>query len=115
MALASDVLSPGEKAQIEAWPRSMQLERFLMFWSRKESLLKATGRGLTIPLPTLDLSSSRQGIGAWNIVTPDPDTSGIWATVSLNIGPGYVAALTVQGSGAEIHWRSWSPVMSESP
>jgi 4'-phosphopantetheinyl transferase len=82
--LSRRVLAPSERIDSEA--------EFLTYWCRKESVVKATGEGLRVPLPEV-------------IVTP-PDRppallsyrgNAVPATMcDLEVGyPGYTAALTV--------------------
>lgn len=58
------------------------LHAFYRFWTAKESILKADGRGLGIPLQSIDLSASM-------IVTLDNTT---WAVHELPLFDGYACA-----------------------
>ena len=61
---------------------SSPLHAFYRFWTAKESILKADGRGLGIPLQSIDLSQS-------TIVTLDNTT---WAVHELPLFDGYACA-----------------------
>lgn len=50
LALAPDVFSAGELAQLEALPASERPDRALSLWTLKEAYLKARGLGLSLPL-----------------------------------------------------------------
>ncbi|HEV2478482.1 MAG TPA: 4'-phosphopantetheinyl transferase superfamily protein [Puia sp.] len=67
------------------------LQAFYRFWTGKESILKADGRGLGIPLQSIDLSHSM-------IVTLDNTT---WAVHELPLFDGYACA--------------WSTIHSDPP
>jgi|SRR6185312_16096975 len=58
------------------------LHAFYRFWTAKESILKADGRGLGIPLQSIDLSGSM-------VVTLDDTT---WAVHELPLFDGYACA-----------------------
>ncbi|MDF9557574.1 4'-phosphopantetheinyl transferase Sfp [Bacillus tropicus] len=48
MKLAEGVLTGIEKAQVMKLPNEQKIEGFLTYWTRKEAVLKATGKGLMI-------------------------------------------------------------------
>jgi 4'-phosphopantetheinyl transferase len=50
LELADQVFSREEAAALHALPADRQTERFLQYWTLKESYLKACGAGLSIPL-----------------------------------------------------------------
>ncbi|MFP5390434.1 MAG: 4'-phosphopantetheinyl transferase family protein, partial [Gammaproteobacteria bacterium] len=63
--IADSYFSAGEMHQLRALPASLQGERFLDFWTLKESYIKARGEGLSLPLDQFcfDLSeAARIGI-----------------------------------------------------
>jgi 4'-phosphopantetheinyl transferase len=64
------------------WQAPSPLHAFYRFWTAKESILKADGRGLGIPLQSIDLSHSM-------IVTLDKNT---WAVHELPLFDGYACA-----------------------
>ncbi|MGW9309671.1 4'-phosphopantetheinyl transferase family protein [Saccharomonospora azurea] len=82
---------------------------FFTFWTRKEALMKATGRGLRIPLQSLTLSSA--DAPARLLVSDDaslsPETTKL---ADLDAGPGYRAAVAVLTSEEiDITERWWHP------
>jgi 4'-phosphopantetheinyl transferase len=95
--LAERFLSAREKASLYGLPRDQAQARFYMLWTRKEALLKAMGVGLSAPLDhfsVLGLPESAE------VVLSLPTDRGIpqrWSLHRLRAGPGYEAALAVEG------------------
>ena len=56
--LAHQILTPAELTHWQALPASQQKIELLRYWCRKESLLKATGRGLRFPPRDVTTGSS---------------------------------------------------------
>ncbi|HVU95563.1 MAG TPA: 4'-phosphopantetheinyl transferase superfamily protein [Puia sp.] len=73
---------------------------FYRFWTAKESLIKADGRGLGIPLLELDVTEYRP-------ITLD---GAIWTFRPLSWFPGYAAHLTTEEPNPEIRFRELDPV-----
>ena len=82
--LAAHALGPGEKA---AGPAD-----FFVYWTRKESAVKATGDGLSVALSGVRVSRPDQPAALLDYAT----RPGLMATMrDLSPGDGYAAALTV--------------------
>jgi 4'-phosphopantetheinyl transferase len=73
---------------------------FYRFWTAKESLIKADGRGLGIPLLELDVTE----------YNPTPLDGAVWSFQSLSFFPGYAAHLTTEESNPDIRFRELPPV-----
>lgn len=54
------VLTPAERAAIEALPRSRRAGACLTYWTRKEAVLKATGEGLNTPMTDFTVSGPEE-------------------------------------------------------
>jgi 4'-phosphopantetheinyl transferase len=68
---------------------------FYRFWTAKESLIKADGRGLGIPLLDLDVSDYR----------PIPLDGITWTFQALHYFPGYAGHLTTEDPNPEIRFH----------
>ncbi|SCG66352.1 peroxidase-related enzyme [Micromonospora siamensis] len=71
-----------------------RLEAFLRSWTRKESVLKATGDGLLIPMSHLTVGSRQEPTRLVRFVDR-PDLVETAQIVDLHPGSGYVGAVTV--------------------
>lgn len=92
-----------EVAAQRAAPDGNQL--FLRHWTRKEAVIKAVGRGLSMPLNTFDISTIDKG----QIVRIDePGGEQRWHVQDLNPAEGYLAALACSGPIEDVRWRDWT-------
>jgi len=106
-SLARRFFSRGEADALQALSGDRQLRSFFRCWTRKESLVKAVGDGLGIPLNAFEAGLQEKGE---IVVYPTPaDQQTCWTVSDISTFPGYAAALTVAGSGLQIEhgvWRS---------
>lgn len=56
-SVTGHVLTPTERRCLAGSPEDGRRERFFRYWTRKESVLKATGDGLRVPLQNLTMSA----------------------------------------------------------
>lgn len=83
--------TPDDQAHIRAAadPQAM----FYTFWTRKESLFKATGQGLTNDFMAISVSK-----GVHRASAGLPEEPGTWSIRSFPVADGYVGAIACQGS-----------------
>jgi len=99
--IAKTVFSPRELEVFRKIPAEMKRRAFLNCWTRKEAYVKATGRGLSIPLDQLEVALA-PGEPAALLRTPwDPEETNRWQLRDLAPADGFAAALAVEGQG----WR----------
>lgn len=93
-SLISYALNETEQADLAGSVGEERVREFLRYWTRKEALMKATGRGLKIPLTSMTLSGP--GEPARLVASADaalrPETT--WLA-DLDPGEGYRAAVAV--------------------
>jgi 4'-phosphopantetheinyl transferase len=89
--------TPNEWSAIRESPDP--IAAFYRFWTAKESLIKADGRGLGIPLLELDVTDYR----------PIRLDGATWIFQPLSFFPGYAAHLTTEEPSPEIRFREYSP------
>ena len=104
-AIARRFFSEHERQEMFALPTEERFEAFYRCWTRKESYIKATGEGLSLPLHQFDVSIAPGGCDALIATRPDAAEVSKWSMREIPAGPGYAAALCVRGR--EWKLKSW--------
>lgn len=108
--IAERYFSPYEVRMIRAVPKQIQHEAFFCCWTRKEAYLKARGIGLSLALNEFDVSVT-PGAPAELLSTREENQDiARWSLYDLFHGPGYVAAIAVEGHPSHIKCLQWSDV-----
>ncbi|HET6617507.1 MAG TPA: 4'-phosphopantetheinyl transferase superfamily protein [Gemmatimonadota bacterium] len=96
--LAARFFSPREIAALRATSDTVRPAAFFACWTRKEAFVKATGAGIfRQPLQSF-VVSVEPGAGPVPLEIPGhADEAGRWRIESLDVGPGYAAAVAVEG------------------
>ncbi len=94
-ALARLVLAEPERAALAEVDPSARARAFLVAWTRKEAVTKATGDGLRVPFSQIVVAATAgpPRVTSW----PYPQAPESVSVLDLDAGPGYVAALAVLG------------------
>jgi 4'-phosphopantetheinyl transferase len=113
--LAERFFAPAEVTTLRALPVDRQVEAFYHIWTRKEAYVKATGEGLLVPLDEFEVSvgpdapaallrvqGNDREVARWTLRT-------LYPTEQLGTGPGYVAALAVEGDNWQLRCWQWCP------
>jgi 4'-phosphopantetheinyl transferase len=103
-AIARRIFAPAEHAALLALPEAEQLWGFLRYWTRKEAVVKATGRGLSLPLRSFVLSAE-PGESPEEI-RPEGGPP-VWVSVLPSPQSGYAAALACTFAPATIRFGWW--------
>lgn len=106
-------LNETELTAIERLTEQDRAAAFFVYWARKEALMKATGKGLRLPLRRITLTEpGRPPQLAEEIEDTEPALRPHHVRLAdLDAGPGHVAALAVVGTTrltVREHW--WDPV-----
>ncbi|MBI4322078.1 MAG: 4'-phosphopantetheinyl transferase superfamily protein [Chloroflexi bacterium] len=99
--IAGTFFSSGEASALHKLPAADRSRAFLACWTRKEAYAKAKGVGLGLPLSRCEVSLVPGAPAVLLNTWPDPLDGSRYFIVDLDPGPGYVAALAVEGDG----WR----------
>jgi len=112
-ALGRLVLSAAEQAVLAATPAPGRARAFLIAWTRKEAVTKATGDGLRAAFSEVVVAADGgpPRLAAW----PYPRDPGEVSLLDLEAAPGYVAALAVLGRCAAVTPRDGSALLAELP
>jgi 4'-phosphopantetheinyl transferase len=93
--IAASVYTPGELASLMQAPGAERQRLFFRYWTRKESYIKAIGKGLSIPLNTFD--------------TRYPRVEDWWIQDLGSVPAGYSGAVTVERGIEDIASCEWLP------
>ncbi len=105
--IARRFFSPREVSTLLALPAEMRLEAFFNCWTRKEAYIKARGEGLSLPLDQFDVTLAPGEAAALIRTLGDPQEASRWSLAQIFPGPGYSAALAVEGQLGEIKYWRW--------
>ncbi|MFC2045944.1 4'-phosphopantetheinyl transferase family protein [Chloroflexota bacterium] len=105
--IAERFFSPREVAALRTLPVALRPESFFNCWTRKEAYTKARGDGLSLPLKQFDVSLAPREPAALLSTKGDPLEAARWSLWALHPGPGYVAALAVEGHDWRLECRQW--------
>ncbi len=105
-AIVEHFFSPRE---VRDWTRLAsgdRLRAFFRCWTRKEAYIKAVGQGLGIPLSSFDVSL-QPGEPPALIDARHPSGRRRWTFSDIDAGPGYAAALAIEGPPRAVRCRQW--------
>jgi 4'-phosphopantetheinyl transferase len=105
--ISKQFFSANETAVLHALPEHIQPEAFLTCWTRKEAYIKAKGEGLSMPLDCFDVSLVPGEPAALLATRGDPDEASRWLLRELFPGPGYLAAIVVEGRDWRLQCWQW--------
>ena len=109
-ALARLVLSAAERAVLAAVPPAGRARAFLVAWTRKEAVTKATGDGLSAAFSDVVVAADA---GPPRLVSwPYPRSVRSVSLLDLDVAPGYVAALAVIGRCEAVRARDGSALLA---
>jgi len=100
--VAEHTFSPRDVATLRALPLHEQTAAFFRCWTRKEAYVKALGAGFSLDLTSFDVSLAPGEPPALLATRPDPTEAARWSFHDVDAGPGYVAALAVEGHGVTL-------------
>ncbi len=108
--IAVRFFSPYEVNMLLVVPKGVQHEAFFNCWTRKEAYIKGRGLGLSLDLNQFDVSlTPGEPAAILNIREEGQDVSR-WSLHALSPGPGYKAALAIEGHPSRIKCWQWTEV-----
>ncbi len=100
--VAERFFSPTERAMLQSLPMESRTRAFFDCWTRKEAYVKGRGEGLALPLEQFSVSiDPTQSIGLIENRVHPADVS-LWSLDEIDPGPGYAAAIAVEGHNSSI-------------
>ncbi len=95
--VADRFFSPLEVKALRGLPLEEQMDRFFLYWTLKESYIKARGMGLTIPLAAFSFELDSPGRGIRILFDPGfDDEPGRWQFSALSYGRRHAVAAGVE-------------------
>ena len=99
LAVAHRYFSPPEVEALRALPENEQLDRFFLYWTLKESYIKARGMGLAIPLSQFSFAiASDISIAFAPKLDDDPDS---WQFTAMSFGRRHALAASMRRGAQE--------------
>ena len=95
--IAERFFSAHENAVFRTLDARLKQEAFFACWTRKEAYVKARGKGLSLPLDQFGVSLVPGEPAMLLNIRGAPQEAARWSLCELTPGPGYVAALAVEG------------------
>jgi 4'-phosphopantetheinyl transferase len=105
--IASRFFSPKERADLSIVAADAQYEAFFACWTRKEAYIKACGVGLSLPLDQFDVAFLPGQQPRLLATRHDRAEAERWTLRDVDVGPGYKAALVVEGTGWSLKCFDW--------
>jgi 4'-phosphopantetheinyl transferase len=106
-AIAARFFTANEAGALAALPSHDRVEGFFNAWTRKEAVVKALGRGLSIPLDSFEVSLRPReppAILRWNIPGAPPQS---WRIHHIEPALGYVGAVVVDRDPSTCRYLTW--------
>ena len=100
--IASSYFSASEVKRLDDVPGSLRQQAFFNCWTLKEAFVKAIGLGLSLPLDRFEVAFSPDEPARLLQTHWDEKEASRWSLMTLEVEPGYVAALAVKGHNWEL-------------
>jgi 4'-phosphopantetheinyl transferase len=105
--LADRFFTPGEASTLRGLTEHAREPAFFACWTRKEAYMKAIGKGLSLPTQGFEVSLAPGQPAALISTRHDPEQAARWSLLELDAGPGFAAALAVEGRGWKVKCWQW--------
>jgi len=113
--LAETTLSMPERRVLNRLRGESRRGAFLAFWTRKEALVKADGRGLSLQLPDIDVSSPAGLVRLRGETTGGWTRSTRWLLQTPAFDAAHVAAVAAERRDWHIARRRWPEDLADTP
>jgi 4'-phosphopantetheinyl transferase len=103
--IAGRYFSKSEVTELMALAAEQRTAGFFNCWARKEAYIKAQGWGFSMSLDSFDVSLTPHEPALLRATRPDAQEAARWTLLSLEVDPGYAAAVAI--AGKDLKFRSW--------
>lgn len=97
--------SPLEKEKLLSLTENTRKKSFFQYWTRKEALLKAMGRGLSFPLDQLDVEAGDKSETPALIKTNNYKDTTDWTILDIDTFDGFASTVAIDGHHADCSAR----------
>lgn len=105
LTIAEEFFAPHEISTLRALPHSEVVRTFFCYWTAKEAVAKAIGKGLSIPLEKIQLAFFKgRAAGYANVLFPTCD---VWHFHQLELEPHFIAALASRNAVQHVIYRDY--------
>ncbi|HEX2915723.1 MAG TPA: 4'-phosphopantetheinyl transferase superfamily protein [Chloroflexia bacterium] len=104
--IAQRFFAPAEYTALSELAEELQTLAFFNCWTRKEAFIKASGKGLSYPLDSFEVSLRPGEPARLLSIAGDKDLAEEWTLRSFSPAGGYVAALATHGVVEEIIFQN---------
>ena len=109
LPLADRFFSEAEYREIVTSSESDRSILFYRCWTGKEAVVKARGKGLSIPLDTFAVSLEQTGSQVVSLVEKGKEAS-TWRLVPIDVGEGYAGAIAYEGGARDLILMDWDSI-----
>ncbi len=106
-ALIQRICSTEEKEMLMALSPTEQKRGFFACWTRKEAYVKATGKGITVPLEKITVSLPTSPCVELRHLEDDEQDISLWTLSDIQVAPRYTAALAIKGMNNTTDYWAW--------
>ncbi len=107
LSIAEMYFTPDESAFIHGQLPSDRERTFFRCWTRKEACVKAVGKGLVIPLNSIETHISSQAPVILSESTPNSSDEVSWRIADLDLYENYVAAIAIEMDATALVHIEW--------
>ena len=107
--------APGEISSLEQVQEEKRNELFFQYWTRKEAFIKAIGEGVSFPMEQCDVSFINGMVFSPVTLPGKKRDSSRWFVQDLFPGPGYAAAIAVEGADCALSYWHYSRIFITDP
>ena len=111
LQIAKRFFSTNEYNELKSLPTDLQRKGFFNCWTRKESYIKARGKGLGIPLSKFEVSLKPGDSVLLKCTRHDPAAVKNWMLYAFDPHPDYTAALTINTEETQLIFWDGSVIL----
>lgn len=115
LSIAASFFAPGERDALRAVAAAGRPYAFLVYWTRKEAYVKASGVGLSHRLDGVEVSLGQGAEASRRRIPVDSSIAADWRIHHLDPAVDFVAALALPNPWLRVRCRHWASAAASSP